>query len=303
VPAPLQPALRRAGRAIAVGDWVALRPPDGAISTVLPRTTAISRRTPEAATKEQVLAANVDLVLLAMAVDGDFNLRRLERMLTAAFQSGAEPLIVLTKADLGGAGERGAEARAVAPGVTVVAVSASQGTGIGELAAHLTAGRTAVLLGQSGVGKSTLVNLLAGRPALRTGDVHGATGQGRHTTSHRELLQLPRGGCVIDTPGLREVQLWEGDEGLDDAFGDVERLARRCRFSDCAHDGEPGCAVAQALEQGELEPHRWQSYRKLQRELRSVTVRVDVRARGEERRRWRSRRRAAAEQEAAKRYR
>lgn len=308
VPAPLQPALRRAGRGVAVGDWVTLRPPDGAISGVLPRRTAISRRGPEAATREQVLAANVDVVLIATAVDGDFNIRRVERMLTVAYQSGADPVVVLTKAELGDPAARQAEVQGIAPDVPVVAVSAHQGSGLDELRGHLERGSTAVLLGQSGVGKSTLVNALAGREMQRTRNVHQATGQGRHTTSHRELLQLPGAGCVIDTPGLRELQLWEaelddGQGALDDAFGDIEELARRCRFSDCAHQGEPGCAVAGALENGELQPARWASYRKLQRELHSISSRVDARARGEERRRWRSLRRDAAAREAAKRYR
>jgi len=308
VPAPLQPALRRGGREVAVGDWVTLRPPDGAISAVLPRRTAISRRTPDPATREQVLAANVDLILIATAVDGDFNIRRLERMLTVAYQSGADPVIVLTKADLGDAAARRAEVEAIAPGVPVVAVSAYQRSGLDELRAHLEPGRTAVLLGQSGVGKSTLVNLLTGRERQRTRTVHEATGQGRHTTSHRELMPLPGGGCVIDTPGLREVRLWDGEAGdglgaLDDAFSDIEDLARQCRFSDCAHQGEPGCAIARALESGELAPERWNSYLKLERELHSISARVDARARGEERRRWRSIRREAADREAAKRYR
>lgn len=308
VPAPLQPALRRGGREVAVGDWVTLRPPDGAISAVLPRRTAISRRTPEATTREQVLAANVDMVLIATAVDGDFNVRRLERMLTVAYQSGADPVVVLTKADLADAEARRAEVEAIAPGVPVVAVSAYRGTGLDELRAHLETGRTAVLLGQSGVGKSTLVNLLTGQQVLRTRTVHQGTGQGRHTTSHRELLRLPGGGCVIDTPGLREVQLWEGEPAdgqgaLDDAFADVEELAGECRFSDCAHRGEPGCAIARALQEGELDAKRWASYLKLQRELHSISARVDARARGEERRRWRAIRRDVAEREAAKRYR
>lgn len=308
VPAPLQPALRRAGRGVAVGDWVTLRPPDGAISAVLPRQTVISRRTPEVATREQVLAANVDVVLIATAVDADFNVRRLERMLTVAFQSGAEPVVVLTKAELGDPAARRAEVEAIARDVPVVAVSAYLGTGIDELRGHLASGRTAVLLGQSGVGKSTLVNVLAGREMQRTGSVHEGTGQGRHTTSRRELMQLPGGGCVIDTPGLRELQLWdaaldEGQGALDDAFADVEELARQCRFSDCAHDGEPGCAIGRALETGELQPARWASYRKLERELHSISARVDARARGDERRRWRSLRREAAAREAAKRYR
>ncbi len=307
VPAPLQPALRRGGREIAVGDWVTLRPPDGAISAVLPRRTAISRRTPEAATREQILAANVDLVLIATAVDADFNVRRLERMLTVAYQSGADPVVVLTKADLGDAAARRAEVEAIAPEVPVIAVSAHRGTGLEELRAHLAPGCTAVFLGQSGVGKSTLVNLLTGQQQ-RTRTVHEGTGQGRHATSHRELMRLPGGGCVIDTPGLREVQLWEGqpEEGqgaLDDAFADIDDLARECRFSDCAHGGEPGCAVARALEVGELDPKRWASYLKLQRELHVITARVDARGRGQERRRWRSIRREAAEREAAKRYR
>ncbi|MFZ0218114.1 MAG: ribosome small subunit-dependent GTPase A [Candidatus Dormiibacterota bacterium] len=300
--APLATSLRKAGREIAVGDWVAVRPSDGAVVAVLERRSAISRRTSESATKEQVLAANVDLVCIATAVDGDFNLRRLERLLTLAYQSGADPIVVLTKADLGDAARRRQEVETIAPGVPVVAVSAVTGCGLDELRAQLGAQRTAVLLGQSGVGKSTLVNLLAGREALRTGTLH-RTGRGRHTTSHRELLQLPDGGAIIDTPGLREVQLWEGDDALEQTFGDIDDLAASCRFSDCAHAGEPGCAIAAALADGTLVPERWTSYQKLQRELAAVERRVDQRARGQERRRWQTLQREAQDQAAAKRLR
>lgn len=275
-----------------VGDWVAVapRPEEGAgtIGAVLPRRTRFSRKTAWTAAEEQVLAANLDVVFVATSLNEDLNLRRLERYLTLAWESGAAPVVLLTKADLHPAPEAAvAEVAAVARGVDVHALSARTGEGLDAVRAHLGPGVTAALLGSSGVGKSTLVNLLLGEEVLETREIRD-DGRGRHTTTRRQLVVLPGGGLVIDTPGLREVQLWEAEEGLDEAFEDVAELAAGCRFADCAHEREPGCEVRAALEDGRLAPDRWESYRKLQRELEHLERRLDKRAQAEQRRRWRA---------------
>jgi ribosome biogenesis GTPase / thiamine phosphate phosphatase len=273
-----------------VGDWVAVaaRPDEsaGTIHAVLPRRTRISRKTPWLATKEQVLAANVDTVLLTTSLNEDLNLRRLERYLATAWDSGAEPVLVLTKADLHPDPQAAAaEVESIAFGVPVLVVSVRTGEGLDEVADVVRPGRTLVLLGSSGVGKSTLVNTLAGEELLETNEIR-EDGRGRHTTSHRQLVVLPSGGLVVDTPGLRELQLWEVGQGVDHSFEDVTQLFAHCRFNDCAHDREPGCAVRAALEDGTLDPVRWESYQKLQRELEHLERRLDKRAQSEARRVW-----------------
>jgi ribosome biogenesis GTPase / thiamine phosphate phosphatase len=310
-PAALAAALR-AGERPVVGDWGATaRRGSLEVRSVLARRSAIRRKVPEDESREQILAANVDLVIIATALDGDFNQRRIERLLTLAYQGGAAPLVLLTKADLAPPGAAPAAldgVSAVAPGVPTLVVSTRTAEGLEALRDHLHAGRTAVLLGSSGVGKSTLVNRLLGAGVLPTRETH-RTGQGRHTTSHRQLLLLPGGGAVIDTPGLRELQLWagrdgglqRGDDGLGGVFGDVEGLARECRFADCRHEREPGCAVQEAMDDGRLDPARLASYRKLGRELRRVRARTDARLRAEELRRWKALTRAGREQGRAKR--
>jgi ribosome biogenesis GTPase / thiamine phosphate phosphatase len=271
----------------AVGDWVALRPRDGSratIDAVLPRRAAISRKQALNEAVEQVLAANVDVVLLLNGLDADFSMRRLERYLTTAWESGAQPVVVLTKCDLHvDVTDAVLDVERIAVGVPVLAVSNVTGSGVDEVRAQIGAGRTAVLLGSSGVGKSSLLNRLAGTDVMRTSNV-AADGTGRHTTTHRELFVLPDGGLVIDTPGLRELQLWDGD--LESSFADVEQLAGGCRFSDCSHTHEPGCAVLAAVDDGTLELDRLRSWRKLQRELLAIAARKDVRLRRQLKKRW-----------------
>jgi ribosome biogenesis GTPase len=284
----------------AVGDWVAVVDAPGdhhaAIEALLPRRTKVSRKTPWLKAEEHLLAANVDMVFLVAGLDADFNPRRLERYLTAAWDSGADPVIVLTKLDVCDDFEKLAEAEDVAVGVPVLAVSNVTGQGIDEVRALLRPARTFVLLGSSGAGKSTLVNRLAGRTLMPTGDLR-RDGRGRHTTRHRQLLVLKSGAILIDTPGLRELQIWEGD--VDSAFSDIAELAAQCRFSDCAHATEPDCAVREALETGELDPARWANYNKLQREMRAIEARSSMRVRRELKQRWRAR---ARETRRARRY-
>ena len=263
-----------------VGDWVAARvaAADYAIvEAVLPRRTCFSRRAAGRREEEQPLAANIDLVFLVCGLDGDFNVRRLERYLALAAESGAAPVIVLNKADLcDDAAAREIEVRAVAGAAPIVAVSATANGGTEVLRQFLAPGRTVALLGSSGVGKSTIVNGLLGEDRLRTAEVRLSDSRGRHTTTHRELAPLPGGGALIDTPGMRELQLWAGTDSIDRTFDDVAAAAAGCRFRDCTHGSEPGCAVAAALESGALDRHRWESYRKLLGEARRHELMTDV---------------------------
>jgi ribosome biogenesis GTPase len=277
----------------AVGDWVAVADPEGAdralVQAVLPRRTKFSRMaaTDHGQTVEQVVAANVDVVFLVAGLDGDLNLRRLERYLTLGWESGAEPVVVLTKSDLCENVEAAVlEVESVAVSVPVHPVSNVTGDGLGRLAGYFAGDRTVAALGSSGVGKSSLVNRLAGQELMATGDLR-ADGRGRHTTSNRQLLMLPGGGLFLDTPGMRELRLWESEEGLATAFDDVEAAAARCRFSDCAHETEPGCAVRAAVTDGSLDPERLASWRKLEGELRHLALKQDARLRAEARKEYR----------------
>jgi ribosome biogenesis GTPase / thiamine phosphate phosphatase len=273
------------GEMPAVGDWVAVVDAPGgrgAIEAVLPRRTKVSRKTPWLKAVEHVLVANVDTVFLVSGLDGDFNVRRLERYLIAAWESGAEPVIVLTKLDVcPDPFERLLEAEAVAIGVPIVSLSSVTGEGIEALDPWLGPAKTVVLLGSSGVGKSTLINRLAGRQVMPIGDLR-RDGRGRHMTRHRQLLVLRDGVLLIDTPGLRELQVWEGD--VDAAFADVAGWSEQCRFSDCSHTVEPDCAV-----RANVDPARLKSYFKLQRELTAVANRSNARVHRELKRRWRTR--------------
>lgn len=268
-----------------VGDWVAVREP-GLIEAVLPRRSAFVRHSASNATVGQVLAANVDLVFVVVGLATAPNLRRLERFLALAWESGAQPVVLLTKADLwDDLPSVVADVTAAAPGCPVHAVSVVADLGLADVRAHLTPGRTVVLLGASGVGKSTLANALLGVEYLATTAIRD-DGKGRHTTTHRELIPLPTGSVLIDTPGLRGLMLWDASDGLERAFADVEALIPYCRFTDCAHRTEPGCAVLAALAEGTLEPRRWESYQKLQRELRHVAAKQDVLLRIADRDKW-----------------
>jgi ribosome biogenesis GTPase / thiamine phosphate phosphatase len=260
----------------AVGDWVGVDPETNLVEAVVERRTSISRKEVWQAVREQVLAANIDVAFLVQALPLDFNVRRLERYLAMAWESGAQPVVLLTKTDLvDDVAPYLAEVEAVTLGACPAhGVSAKTGAGIDELRPYLAPNRTAVLLGSSGVGKSTIVNALVGDERIATQEVREDDHRGRHTTTHRELILLESGGVILDTPGIRELQLWEAD--LEQTFGDVEEVARRCRFSDCNHDQEPGCAIREALADGSLPPERWESYVKLQRELESIEARRNV---------------------------
>lgn len=268
---------------LCTGDWVLI---DAAmmVRRLLPRRSAIVRTTASRDSRAQVLAANVDTVLICTAADGDVDLGRIERMLALAWESQAQPVVVLTKAD---AAEHLPldEVRSVAPGATVVAVSATSGYGLDVLTALLDG--TVALIGPSGAGKSTLANALLGADVFATNDVRAVDKKGKHTTVHRELRPLPGGGTLIDTPGLRGVGLWEASEGLERTFSDIEALAADCRFSDCAHDAEPGCAVRAAIDSGAITERRLDSYRKLARENEWMAARSDKRLRAEREKVWR----------------
>lgn len=267
----------------AVGDWVALKPSPGdspaIIHALLPRTSCFSRKAilsggmPDTGgvTDEQVLAANVDTVFLVSGLDGDFNIRRIERYVTVAYNSGASAVIVLNKADLcDDLDQRVSDVEAVAIGVPILTLSAATGDNLGSVDDYISIGKTVAFLGSSGVGKSTIINALLGEERLETRVVSDHLSKGRHTTTHRELIVLPDGGIVIDTPGMREIQLWGDENGLQQAFSDIESLAEHCRFDDCSHSTEPGCAIHAALETGELDPGRFENYIKLRKEIRHL---------------------------------
>jgi ribosome biogenesis GTPase len=275
----------------AAGDWVAfiahdVEDADGAtIHHVLPRRTAFVRKASGPGGGMQVIAANVDVAFLTASLNADLNPRRLERYLAAAWQSGAAPVVLLTKADLcpdvAGAV---AGVEAFAAGAPVHALSSLTGDGLEALGGYLTPGRTAVMVGSSGAGKSTLANALLGTKHMATQAIREADARGRHTTSHRELILLPGGGLLLDTPGMRELGLWDSDEGLAATFEDIETLAAGCRFVDCGHSNEPGCAVRAALAAGELDAARWRGFRKLRRELAFLESQADPSLRAAKRR-------------------
>lgn len=277
----------------AVGDWVVIKSlaseKKGLIHAVLPRKSKFSRKAAGERTQEQIVSANVDTVFIVSGLDGgrNFNLRRIERYLTLAWSSGATPVIVLNKVDV--CPDITAcvhSVEAIAPGVPIHHVSARERTGLDGLRNYLTEGKTAAFLGSSGVGKSALINALLGSEKQDTGEVRADDRMGRHTTTGRELILLPGGGMMIDTPGMREIQMWAGEEDLQGTFHDIEMLAQDCHFGDCSHNLESGCAVKEAIERGDLNPARLESYRKIQKEITYLASREETSARLLEKTKW-----------------
>ena len=278
----------------AVGDWVAVRPSPGeataTIEAILPRRSKFSRKVAGEITEEQTVAANIDTVFIVMGLDGDYNPRRLERYLMLAYESGASPVVILNKSDVAThLTEDMDEIQGLAVGIPVHAVSAKERTGVEVIEGHLGPGKTGALLGSSGVGKSTLVNALLGEELLKTREVREHDSRGRHTTRHRHLIVLPGGtGLLIDTPGMRELQLWTKESTARETFDDIVQLAAGCHFTDCRHQGEPRCAVTQAIEEGTLDAGRLEGYLKLQSEVASLEARKSVRGQIEDKRKWKS---------------
>ncbi|MGE5423147.1 MAG: ribosome small subunit-dependent GTPase A [Ignavibacteriales bacterium] len=277
----------------AVGDWVIisaqLEGSQAVIVEILPRRTKISRQMAGDKEEEQILASNVDAILIVMALNRDFNLRRLERYLVLAWESGAEPVVVLNKADLCiDIHAKIAAVNDVAPGVSVHAISCESGQGLEAIKGYFRTGQTSILLGSSGVGKSTLLNILMGNQVQKTQGIREDDDRGRHTTTHRQMHILPRGGLVIDSPGLRELQLWVADAGFTSTFEDIAILAEECHFADCTHQGEPDCAVIRAIEEGVLDEGRFDSYLKLQKELAYVSRKENMVEALENKQKWKT---------------
>ena len=290
----------------AVGDWVAISSHQqggrALIHAVLPRRTSFMRKTAGQRTEEQIVGANIDTVFLLTSLNQDFSVRRIERYLVIAWESGAKPVIVLSKADLcADLSERMTEVQAVAHGVSVHAISVVTGFGLDDLRQYFKRGQTVALLGSSGVGKSTLINHLTGVDHFKVQTVRKQDDRGRHTTSHRELVLLPAGGLVLDTPGMRELQLWDGEESLHLVFDDIEALAANCFFSNCRHQDEPWCAVRDALDVGTIDAGRYESYEKLQKELNYLARRKDKRYEIAEKKKWKKLSRMATERARLKR--
>ncbi|HEY9635490.1 MAG TPA: ribosome small subunit-dependent GTPase A [Coleofasciculaceae cyanobacterium] len=274
-----------------VGDWVVISPikgePRATIQEILPRKSKFSRKTVGAVTEEQIVATNIDTIFLVSGLDNDFNKRRIERYLILVWESGANPVIILNKADLcDHVEQRQAEVEAVASGVPIVVLSAVENKGLDGLTPYLGRGQTVALIGSSGVGKSTITNQLVGQDIQSVQSVRLGDNRGRHTTTHRELIILPSGGLLIDTPGMREIQLWTGFDGLQETFADIETLATHCRFRNCKHEKEPGCMVQQALFDGTLDEKRFRNYQKLQQELDYLNRKQDQKAYLVEKERW-----------------
>lgn len=275
----------------AVGDWVLFKPvhneKKAVIENVLMRKNKFSRKVVLEKTDEQIIAANIDFLFIITSLNLEFNLKRTERYLTLAFDNNLTPVIILSKEDLC---EDPAviisEVRSVAEGIDIHSVSTIENKGIDELKKYFEGNRTAAFVGSSGVGKSTLINFLTGTNNIPVNVIGDYKDKGKHTTTKREMILLPEGGIIIDTPGMREIQIWEGSEGLSDSFKDVEDFFSRCRFSDCKHDTEPGCAVKEAIDNGELDEERFNNYLKLKKEIKWFEIRKDKKAKSDESKKW-----------------
>lgn len=282
--------MRDGGDRPAVGDWVALsKDATGllTINAILPRKTKFSRKDAGRATGEQVLVTNIDTAFIVTSLNKDFNLRKLERYLAIAKESGAEPVVILSKADVcDDVNEKVSALREIAPGVAAYVISSIKGQGLDQLSPYLQEGKTVALLGSSGVGKSTLINALEGRELQKVGEIREDDSRGRHVTTERDLILLEKGGVIIDNPGMRELSLWDAGEGLLEVFSDIEALALQCKFSDCMHETEPGCAIKKALSDGTLSEIRLESYRKLQKEIRAVERKKNPELMAAEKKKW-----------------
>ncbi len=275
----------------AIGDWVAMREiPDenkAIIEHVLLRKNYFSRKVAGVKTDEQIIASNIDYLFIITSLNLDLNIRRIERYITLAIERDVKPVIILSKSDqCENVDAKISEVRSALSGVHVHAVSALFNTGIEEISEYFEVGKTVAVVGSSGVGKSTLINKLLGEDSLVVKEIGAHKDKGKHTTTHRELLSLPGGGMIIDTPGMREIQLWEGSEGINETFSDVEQYLGKCKFGDCRHESEPGCAIRKAIDEGELDNNRFRSYMKLQRELTWMENRKDKKAAHEQKKKW-----------------
>lgn len=277
----------------AVGDWVVIKgrasEGNGTIHAILPRKSKFSRKAAGRTTEEQIIAANIDTIFLVSSLNDDLNLRRIERYLLLAWESGANPVVILSKSDLcESLSDSLSQVESVAMGVPIIPISSLDRTGFDELNKFLKPGSTVALLGSSGVGKSTLTNALLGTEKQKIQEAREKDDKGRHTTTYREMILLPNGAVLVDTPGMRELQLWDGDEGITESFKDIELYSENCRFRDCSHKNEPGCGVREAIEQGFLTDERMNSYRKLQRELAYLDQKTDKKAALERKKYWKS---------------
>ncbi len=273
-----------------VGDWVLVSPIEGGeagtvqIEYLLERKSKFSRKEAGDVVDEQVVAANIDTIFIVNGLDDDFNPKRIERYLLLSWDSGAVPVIVLNKSDIcDDLDNKLEELEAIAMGTPIITISAKEGSGIDAIRENIESGSTCALMGSSGVGKSTIINALLGYERFDTGEVREDDSKGRHTTTFREMVRLPEGGLIIDTPGMREIQVWADEESIGRSFSDIEELALNCKFTDCQHDQEPGCAIRDAIDDGSLEENRLTSYRKLLRELQHLEAQVDPAARAEKR--------------------
>ncbi|WP_226677694.1 ribosome small subunit-dependent GTPase A [Mesobacillus jeotgali] len=277
----------------AVGDWVAVQTSPGEmrgiIKGILPRKSKFSRKAAGQVTEEQIVAANVDTVFIVNSLNDDLNLRRIERYLLLAWESGSNPVIILSKADLvTDLKVKMDQVSSVAIGVPVIAVSVLEGTGTEEVQPYLAPGKTVALIGSSGVGKSSLVNYFTGFEKQLVQEIRESDDKGKHTTTHREMILLPGGAILIDTPGMREIQLWSSEEGIIESFADIEQYAEACKFRDCSHKNEPGCAVRSAISEGHLDENRLVSYKKLQKELAYIDRKLDKKAQADEKKHWKN---------------